>query len=89
MAFLANVYNSQPHSHAMYKERPSTSSQNIILILNFTIMVVCPNSTKGNPLIFLINGITEPIVSKPAIVSVIVIDSLPSLCHQFFQCLFV
>ena len=72
----------------MEYERPCTGSQNIILIFDYTIMVMGPHSTRGFLLICIINGINETIVCKNYIVSVIVVDGLPGFFNQFFQYLF-
>ena len=65
--------------HAMEKKSAHAKGELLIAILNDFILVVGPNSTEGDLLTFVIDILVETLVTKPAVICMIMFCGAASL----------
>ena len=75
-----------PHMFAVKQECASSCCDDFVFILYDSVLVVRAYATEFDLLIFPINSVNETIVSKTAVVCVIVLNGSYSLCHDFIHC---
>ena len=75
-----------PHTSAVKQECVSSFCGDVLFIFYDSVLVVRAYATECDILIFPINSVDETIVSKPAVVGMVVLNGSSILCHDFLQC---
>ena len=70
----------------MKNECAFSCCEDFIFIFYDSVLVLRAYTVEYDLLIFPINIVDEPIVSKPAIVGVVVLNGSSILCHDFLHC---
>ena len=75
-----------PHTSSVKQECASSCYEDFIFIFYDSVLVVPAYATECDLFIFPINSVDETVVSKPAIVGVVVLNGSSILCHDFLHC---
>ena len=75
-----------PHTSAVKQECASFCGKDFVLIFYDSVLVVRAYAAECYLLIFPINSVDEPLVSKSAVVGVVVLNGYSSLCYDFLHC---
>ena len=74
------------HTSAVKQDCVSSCAKDFVLIFYDSVLVVRAYAEECYLLIFPINSVDEPVVIKPSIVGVLVLNGSSSLCHDFIHC---
>ena len=82
------VHHLRPISNTVEEQCSCSIRKKFVFVFDYAILVVGANPAKCNLLIFAVDGLDETIVSKPAVVGVVMFDFSSGLCHGFLHCSF-
>ena len=82
------VHHLRPISNTVEEQCSCSIRKKFVFVFDYAILVVGANPANCDLLIFAVYGLDETIVSKPAIIGVVVFDGSHSLRHGFLHCSF-